>query len=442
MDMSNSAVVTALATLAREEAPTKLEDIRTAEDIKKLSAKTLHRLMADPATLEHLNKAALIPDARALADLERVEAERLEAERLAAQQQKVEEETARLQAEEERKKAEKKAAEEQAVVSTPIVPAWQAEDDAYKGLGIVINRDASGNILRIVQDYQVRDENSGEPIGRPTHLEARNWVEFLSKKDKCHVEATRAFNRLKLQKMTYKQQQQPKPATPEEQLKAILSSENPAEAVAAAKKATEVTPDQRAAKAEADAKAALVTYQFLAKHIHDFNNCDANVKLLGEYFQENEGLDYTLENLEIAVKVLEDQLVPPAREVVPPVPNTAPVQPAASAAPAATAAVPVAAAPAASAPPAVAATPATQTQNENVPVRVEPRPGVNSGIQPGSTSAGRVIDVANETTGKLTRREVLNNWDVKTLKARMRDPVWRPQLEALGFKVIDQFRQG
>jgi hypothetical protein len=441
MDLSNPAVVTALAALAKEEAPVKLEDVRTAEDIKKLSAKTLHRLMADPASLEHLNKAALIPDARALADLERVEAERqAEEQRLAEQQQTVAEETARLQAEEEQRKAAKKAAEEQAA-ATPVVPTWQAEDDAYKGLGITINRDANGNILRIVQDYQVKDESTGEPIGRPTHLEARNWIEFLSKKDKCHVEATRAFNRLKLQKLTYKQQQQPKLPTPEEQLKTILSSENPVEAVAAVKKATEVTPEQRAAKAEADAKAALVTYQFLAKHIHDFNNCDANVKLLGEYFQENEGLEYTIENLEIAIKVLEDQLVPPAREVVPTVPNPAPVQPAASVAPAATAAVPVAAAPAASATPAAAATSATQTQSENVPVRVEPRPGVNSGIQPGSTSAGRVTDVVSEASGRLTRREVLN-WDAKTLKVRMRDPVWRPQLEAIGFKVIDQFRQG
>jgi hypothetical protein len=302
-------------------------------------------------------------------------------------------------------------------------------------LGVTTVRDAQGNITRLVTDYQVTDEN-GNAVGRPTHLEARSWPELWTKQREAHVQATRAFSRLKAQKVTFRQQAQPKAPSKEEMLEQILKSDDPAQAVAAVKKAAEVTPEQKAAQATSEANAALVTYQFLARHINDFNNCEANTKLLGEYFAEN-NLEWTLDNLEVAFKVLEDQLAPVPARAVPSVDNTAPGTTAASAA---TAASKAAAVPAAPATPAATAQPVTPTPSENTePVRVEPRPGVNGGIQPGAFSASRIVDVQT-TPGQLTRRDV-SKWDAKTLMARMRDPIWKPQLEAIGIKVIDKFRQ-
>ncbi len=435
MAIDETAAILALAKLAKEGSVVELSSIRTKKDVQKLDEKTLHRFIADPESRAHLNRAMLIPDDAALAELEKKAKDEADAkaaeEQQVEQQLKVSEETARLQAEAEQRKAAEKVNE-----TVSQVPAWQEEDEANKALGVTTVRDAQGAIVKLVTDYQVTDEN-GNPVGRPTHLEARNWPELWMKQREAHVQASRAFGRLKSQKVTFKQSQQPKPPSKEELLASIMNSEDPAKAVADAKKATEVTPEQKAARAEADARAALVTYQFLAKHVHDFNNCQANTQLLGEYFQEN-NLEWTLDNLEVAFKVLEDQLVAPARAVSSP-DNGAPVS---TATPAATAVKPAApaAVPAASAPPAASAQPATQATTENVPVRVEPRPGVNSGVQPGSLTAQRIVDVAS-VPGQLTRREV-SKWDAKTLMTRMRDPLWRPQLEAIGIKVIDKLRQG
>jgi hypothetical protein len=81
-----------------------------------------------------------------------------------------------------------------------------------------------------------------------------------------------------------------------------------------------------------------VSFEFLARHKHDFNNCAANVGLIRDYFQKHQ-LDWTLENLERVFFRLKSQLAPvpgtatnttqsSAPEPPPPVP-VAPVQPAA-----------------------------------------------------------------------------------------------------------------
>ena len=422
------------------------EPIRTEEDARKLNAKTLHRLIQDPVTREILNKAMLFKDANALAAAEKAEADARKADEeaaaLAAQQASVEQQTAALQAEEEAKQALLKAAtEQQQPVVTPVVPTWQAEDESNKASGVTTVRDPQGAIIRLVTDYQVTDEN-GNAVGRPTHLEARNWPELLLKQREAHIQATRAFQRLKAQKISFKQQPQVKTPSKEELLQSILTSPDPAAAVAQVKKAIEVTPEMAANKAIEDAEASKVTFLFLTKHLNDFNNCEANTKLLGEYFQEN-NLVWTLDNLEVAFEFLRDtnQLAPMPARAVPSVENTAPAPAAASAATAAPAAA-SAAVPAATAPPAASATPATPVQSENKPpVRVEPRPGVNSGIVPSPSNANRIVDVLTQTaSGQLTKREIAK-WDAKTLRERMRDPEWRPKLEAAGIKVVDRFRQ-
>src|SRR5271157_1853519 len=56
---------------------------------------------------------------------------------------------------------------------------------------------------KIVREYQVRDEE-GNPIGRPTHLEAWTTDEMYEKMQTAHENATRAFHRLKKQKLQFK----------------------------------------------------------------------------------------------------------------------------------------------------------------------------------------------------------------------------------------------
>jgi len=52
-----------------------------------------------------------------------------------------------------------------------------------------------------------------------------------------------------------------------------------------------------------------VSFQFLAKHRNDFNNCAANIGLIKEWFQEHR-LVWTQENLEKAFLELKSKLAP------------------------------------------------------------------------------------------------------------------------------------
>jgi hypothetical protein len=458
IDINSAAVKAIIAPMVQDPRPFKVQDglisvkfgpdykdpfepIRTKEDVQRLNARTLKRLVQDPTTREILNQAMQFEDAKALTDFEKaqVDAETARQVEEAAAVQAAQQASAESENAEEVAKALLQAAAVEPVVS--VAPSWSAEDEQNRSMGITTVRDSQGNITKFVTDYQVTDE-SGNSVGRPTHLEARNLSELLVKQREAHIQATRAFQRLKAQKLSFKTQQpQPKAPSDKEMLDSILKSPDPAAAVAEAKKVTEITPEMRVRKAEEDAESARVTYLFLTKHIHDFNNCEANTKLLGEYFQEN-NLVWTQDNLELAFEFLRDtnQLAPVPARVVPSVENTAPAPAAASAATAAPAAV--TAVPAVPASPAVAATPATPARTENAPVRVESRPGVNSGIVPGSSNANRIVDVQTQNaTGELTKREI-SKWDAKTLRDRMRDPAWRPKLEAIGIKVVDRFRQG
>ena len=80
-----------------------------------------------------------------------------------------------------------------------------AENEQLRAAGITVQRDQSGNITKLIQDYQVADEN-GAPIGRPTHLEARSWPELVAKQREAHTQAARWGHRLKSQKITFKDQ--------------------------------------------------------------------------------------------------------------------------------------------------------------------------------------------------------------------------------------------
>jgi hypothetical protein len=270
---------------------------------------------------------------------------------------------------------------------------------------------------RVSIDYQIRDED-GVAIGRPTHLEAATEEELRAKLVEAHTQATRFAHRLK-KRLTV----QPTPATPPTQTK--LSEQELAVALADiksddTKKSIEaqakVSKHQQAEAEETQARARgeLASYQFLKRHLHDFNNCEANQNLLTEYIVSNNHA-WTLDNLERAFVALESELAPVV-ETVAPVPPVNPVVPAAPVitTPAAPMVVqPVVTAPAPIVPPAN-------------PVAATPRPGVNAGIVPGANSGSR--PVTNITPTGLTMAEI-HSWDGATLKAKMANPAIRPLID-------------
>jgi len=282
---------------------------------------------------------------------------------------------------------------------------------------------------KVVVEYQIKDED-GNPIGRPTHLEAATQEELIEKMKEAHTQATRAFHRLKKQKVQSLHEvntQAVVPAAPAtmsdgDLLAAIkdLKSDDPKVALEAHRKLNKVEFDR--VQAEADAKVAQanelrrqekVTFDFLKAHRHDYNNCEANTKLLEAYFEENQ-LAWTTGNLEIAIHALENELAP----VTAPVVAAAPANPVPAAA-----TVPVTTAVSAPAQ-SVAAAPAQAAVAAN-PTPSAPRPGVNGGIVPGQNSAPRPA----ATGPKGLTMDEINAWDGPTMRAKMRNPQTRAEIE-------------
>lgn len=272
---------------------------------------------------------------------------------------------------------------------------------------------------KFVVDYQVKDED-GNPIGRPTHLEASSQEELTNKIIEAHVQATRAFHRLKKQKISFKEP----PIVPVQQasdaelLAAMkdLKSDDPQKQLDAVRRVQRAEVDK--IQAESDRKIAEATElrrqedvsrRFLQRHKHDFNNNEANRQAIKEYFEENE-LQWTDDNLEICLHALESKLAP-VESVAPVVPaNPVPVVPVVQVAP------PVVQ-------PVVSTTvPVVATAN---PVAAAPRPGVNGGIVPGQNSGSRPVI----TTKQLTAEEI-KSWDGATMRAKMRNPAIKAQIEA------------
>lgn len=273
---------------------------------------------------------------------------------------------------------------------------------------------------KIVVEYQVRDEK-GNPIGRVTHLEANSNEELIEKMKEAHTQATRAFHRLKQQKVQSFRDVNTQPETPAqpaqlsdgEIIAALkdLKSEDPQVQLAAHRRLN--AADVAKAKAEADARAneavelsrqKAVSFEFLSNHRHDFNNCQANVDLIKEYFTEND-LPWTVDNLELAFLALEDRLAPVAAPAV----ESRPANPA----PAIQQAATPTAAPVVQSVPTVPVTPVPPAN----PAPALPRPGVNGGLVPGQQSAPRPV---TKPQG-LTIEEILS-WDGPTMRAKMRSP--------------------
>jgi hypothetical protein len=294
--------------------------------------------------------------------------------------------------------------------------AETAETEQLRAAGITVQRDQYGNISKLIQDYQVADDN-GNPIGRPTHFEARSWPELVAKQREAHSQATRAFGRLKSQKITFKEQQPiaPGPQTDAELLAAMkdLRSDDPQKQLDALRKVQKVESDKKDAEQAELARQAAVSRRFLTNHKEDFNNCKANIELIKEYFAENQELAWTDDNLEICLHALESKLAP-VELVVPP----APVNPVPPVAPVIQPTAPVAVQP-------VVTVPALVVPPAN-PVAAAPRPGVNGGLIPGESSGSRPV-VTNQKK-KLTAEEI-KSWSPETMKANMRNPQIRPLID-------------
>jgi len=278
---------------------------------------------------------------------------------------------------------------------------------------------------KLVIDYQITDEN-GKAIGRPTHLEAWSQDELNLKMIKAHTEATRAFHRLKDQKITHASQQHTNPA-PQALTDTELTAEiekirtgTPAEALAAQRKVTQAEVDRQLASERASSAAAQesarrerATYQFLNTHKFDYNDCDANSNLIKEYLGQN-GWEWTFDNLEIAFHAIESELAPVAQPTI----ATTPVNPVVVPEVPATQVTPQAVQP-------VVVTPVVPVAPVN-PAPAAPRPGVNSSIVPGQSSGVR--QQAQATTD-VTIADI-RSWDGATMRKNMNNSILRPQIEA------------
>lgn len=416
--------------------------LRSRGDVYKLPNRDLARLMKDPAGLVAIQAALAATPANPVQTPEEI----------AAKEQAAKEAADKAAADAASAEAARVAAEEAAKKASETAPKpWEAEDASWKAQGVIISRDAEGKIIKIAEDYQIKDE-SGNALGRPTHIEAKDWYEWKQKKDECHIQATRAFSRLKAQKVSFKNQQEPQPVkelTEQEYLALIedVKGKDSAKAVAAIRKiaGSEVAKErQQAQEAIAKAEGQRIAYSFMKKHTHDFNPCQANSDIIGKYLEEN-NLEFTEDNLEIALLAKEKELAPviePARPTPPADNPTVTASPEAlkkrvvtitkgeaypEPQPGETLII-IERESVVATPPVAPAAPASPAAPANPPLPAS-RPGVNGGIVPETMSAPR----PTTATGKLTKADIIamSKKDPAKFRRLVADPQSRLEMNAI-----------
>lgn len=332
-------------------------------------------------------------------------------------------EQAVAKAEAQTKEFERLQALERATIASE---ADKAEADSLLAVGIVVTKDAQGNITKITKRYQATDE-TGAPIGHPTHLEAKSWPELSVKQQAAHENAMRLAERIKKQKVTFKPTNVDpiNPLTPEEVLTnlRILQDESP---TSAKYKEVEVLLNNSQA-AENQIRAAALKEQGIGltwtrKHIiaGDYLPIDANAKMIDRWVKDN-GLDYTDDNLEVAFLALQSQLSQPqsARATAAIPVNETPSQPVVV-----EPVVPVVAPVVAPQLP-TAAPSASQPVIQQVPAH---RPGVVGGIQPGSMTATRLVPTNQP---KLTKKEIARMGPTEIRRRMKTEPGFTELFEAV-----------
>lgn len=344
------------------------------------------------------------------------------------------------------------AAEEaaRAAAATPTGPTQQeidaAEDAEAKASGITVTRE-NGRITRLVQAYQVTDE-SGRPIGRPTHLEARSWAELASKQKLAHENGVRYAERIKRNRVQNIETisknnadfQQAQKAQQEADAAIEEAAKDTTKLPVAIRKATAAELAAADAARKGFEEGQRVAGAWMEDHKDDYLVCKANSDILGAWLMTNK-LDLTYENLELAYLACESQLAKPVQPTA--VPAPAAINP-----PAVAPAVPATAQPlipaAPAAPPQVPALPSALPPTQETPTpaptpagapNVQPparRPGVNGGVMPGSATPR---PVGQQTPAPSTRAEMMKeikNMSGDQYRAAMKNPKFRARCEAAG----------
>jgi hypothetical protein len=322
------------------------------------------------------------------------------------------------------KEAADKAAAEKAAADQAAAEKAAADAAAAKVLADKLAADAAAAAVptkKFVIDFQATDE-SGNPIGRRTHLEASSQDELDKKLLTSYENAVRYAERLKRQKLTYNPPEPTKKELTEDEIvEAVnaLRKEDPAKAIAAIRKLANIDDIEKerdaARKAIQTANSMTESNKFLRNHLGDYNNCEANAAIMKQYIQDN-NLEWTADNMELALLATQDQLAPVVSQApIVPVPVPVPVP-----APVVAAANP----PAPVVPPVVSPVevPKVPTAQEVLdlllkanPGLLDTRPGFNGGLQPGGQSGVRPVAQAT----RLTWEEIFK-WDGPTMRAEMR----------------------
>jgi hypothetical protein len=175
----------------------------------------------------------------------------------------------------------------------------------------------STNAPKFTEDYQATDPVTGEPIGHPTHLTADTAEEMIAKMRKAHINATialsrqnKAFDDLRKSKLTRHVEPVVKKLTETEKKQAVAGVANPATAEDSVRKLSGIESlEERLARVEKENlynKGRAIGFEFCRKH-PEFYQCDANSKALYKFLRDN-GLEHTVDNLEIAFASLQDEL--------------------------------------------------------------------------------------------------------------------------------------
>lgn len=338
-----------------------------------------------------------------------------------------------------------------AAANTPTGPTQQeldaAEDAEAKVSGITVTRE-NGRITRLVQAYQVTDE-SGRPIGRPTHLEARSWAELATKQKLAHENGVRYAERIKKNRVQNIETisknntdfQQAQKAREEADVAIQEAAKDTTKLPEAIRKSTAAERAAADATRKAFEEGQRIALSWMEDHKDDYVMCQANSDKLGAWLTKN-NMPLTYETLELAYLACESEL---AKPVVEPTTQPAPAvvnPPAAAPAVAATAQPLIPAAPAA--PPQVPALPSAPppTQESLTPPstpaaapNVQPaarRPGVNGGVMPGSATPR---PAAQQTSVASTRSEIMKEikkMSTEQYRIAMKNPKFRARCEAAG----------
>ena len=376
----------------------------------------------------------------------------------AAEQQRLVDEAAQQDADQ--KAAADKAAAEKAAADA-------AEQEKQLAEKARIAEEAAHPKTKIVKEYQVRDEE-GNPIGRPTHLEADSWEEMSEKQQAAHENAVRYAERMKKRaalRPTPAVPQVPIPILSDEQRKAFeaeAQAEGPKAEIAKLKLETDDANKERLQARQANEQIRIEKESIVFINANkDFYPCTGNARIMSEYLHA-EGLEWNAGNLEIAYEKLASKLTSrPVEETVAPVvpANPAPVVPTpqpAAATPAAPAVVPavenipqtppannspvvaasvVATEPSAKAEPVVptpSETPAPPAVNPPAPVK---RPA--SGIEPGSLHGARRQQTAPTESTQQTVSEIkreVARMPLDVFKKNLRNPKFREKLKFAGIQ--------